>query len=115
VLTSVRVQVPPSAPGTEEAEVSDVEIVDVPERGRWEARLGAVVSGFADYRTTDGVVEFTHAEVQPEYEGRGIAGALARTSLDAARAAGHTVVASCPFYVAWLDKHPDYQDLLATG
>ncbi|HET7901468.1 MAG TPA: GNAT family N-acetyltransferase [Candidatus Nanopelagicales bacterium] len=93
--------------------MTDVEIVDVPDDARWEARLGDVVTGFADYRREGAVVEFTHAEVQPEYEGRGIAGAIARTSLDAARAAGLRVIAGCPFYAGWIAQHPDYQDLLA--
>ena len=97
-----------SAPGT------DVVVTDSPEQGRWEARVGDELAGVAVYRRTDGVVEFVHTEVEPAFEGRGIGGALARTSLDAARRDGLRVVASCPFYAAWIAKHPDYQDLLAT-
>jgi len=93
--------------------MDEVVVVDAPERGRWEARIGDVVAGFAVYRREGGIVEFVHTEVAPEFEGRGIGGALARTSLDAARRDGLRVVASCPFYAAWIGKHPDYQDLLA--
>jgi len=93
--------------------MDEVVVVDAPERGRWEARIGDVVAGFAVYRRSDDVVEFVHTEVAPEFEGRGIASTLARTSLDAARHDGLRVVASCPFYASWIAKHPAYQDLLA--
>ena len=95
--------------------MDEVVVVDASERGRWEARIGEVVAGFAVYRRSDDVVEFVHTEVAPEFEGRGIASALARTSLDAARRDGRRVVASCPFYASWIAKHPAYQDLLASA
>ena len=92
--------------------MDELVVADAPERGRWEAHLGGELAGFATYRVEGDVVTFLHTEVAPEFEGRGIAGALARTSLDAVRAAGGHVVPSCPFYAAWIDKHPAYQDLL---
>jgi predicted GNAT family acetyltransferase len=88
------------------------EIVDAPQAHRWEARLDGSLAGFAQYTLRPGLIVFTHTEVDPAFEGRGIAGALARTSLDAARAAGLGVVPLCPFYAAWIKKHPDYQDLV---
>lgn len=53
-----------------------------------------------------------HTEVEPRYEGRGVGSALARTALDEARAAGLRVLATCPFFAGWIERHPDYQDLL---
>ncbi|MEU6943009.1 GNAT family N-acetyltransferase, partial [Streptomyces rubiginosohelvolus] len=38
--------------------------------------------------------------------------ALVRTALDEARAARLRVLATCPFFAAWIARHPDYQDLL---
>jgi predicted GNAT family acetyltransferase len=93
--------------------MDEVEVGDATEQHRWEARIGGALAGKAVYRRSDGVIEFVHIEVEPEFEGRGIGSALARTSLDAARREGLRVVASCPFYAGWIDKHPDYQDLLA--
>ena len=92
--------------------MDELVVADAPERGRWEAHLGGELAGFATYRVEGDVVTFLHTEVAPEFEGRGIAGALARTSLDTVRAAGQRVVPSCPFYAAWIAKHPDYQELV---
>lgn len=93
----------------------DVVVTDSPEHRRWEARVDGALAGVAVYRRDGGVITFVHTEVEPTFEGRGIGGALARTSLDAARAQGLRVVASCPFYEAWIDKHPAYQDLLVAA
>ena len=39
---------------------------------------------------------------------------LARVALDEVRADGtRTVRPLCPFIKAWIDKHPDYADLVA--
>ncbi len=64
------------------------------------------------YSVADGVITFIHTEVPPELGGRGIASKLIRGALDQVRAAGLKVVAQCPFVKAFIDKHPDYQDLL---
>ncbi|RKN11900.1 GNAT family N-acetyltransferase [Streptomyces radicis] len=99
-----------------------VEIVDVPEARRFEARLtgqdgrgegeGAKVAGFAEYLRTPELIVFLHTEVDPAHEGQGIGSTLARVSLDAAREAGLRVLATCPFYAGWIGHHPEYADLL---
>ena len=55
---------------------------------------------------------FTHTEVDPRFEGQGIATTLVQGALDAVRASGRDVVAFCPYVKAWLGRHPDYQDLV---
>lgn len=71
------------------------------------------LAGFAQYEPGDGVRDFNHTVVKDEFEGQGIGGRLARAALDQTRADGLKVVATCPFIKSWIDKHPDYQDLLA--
>ncbi|MER5493040.1 GNAT family N-acetyltransferase [Streptomyces sp. LE64] len=92
-----------------------VTVVDAPERQRYEARVGEVLAGFAQYIRTAELVAFVHTEVDPGFEGRGIGGALVRASLDAARATGTSVLAVCPFYSGWIARHPEYRDLLYAG
>ncbi|MFM9443802.1 GNAT family N-acetyltransferase [Streptomyces acidiscabies] len=90
-------------------------VIDVPEARRYEARVDGwseEVAGFSQYLRTSELITFLHTEVAPEFEGRGVGSALVRTSLDEARAAGLRVLATCPFYAAWIDRHPEYADLL---
>lgn len=60
----------------------------------------------------DGVIVYPHTKVLPEFEGNGVGAALVRTALDAARAEGARVVPLCWFVREWIDRHPDYADLV---
>lgn len=83
---------------------------------RWEARVDGELAGFAAYRLTDHHVYFVHTEVDPQFEGRGVGGALARHALDEVAADGtRTVVPRCPYIRGWIDRHPDYHRLVRAG
>ena len=64
------------------------------------------------YSLADGVITFIHTEVPPELGGKGIGSKLIQGALDQVRAEGLKVIAQCPFVKAYIDKHPDYADLL---
>jgi uncharacterized protein len=53
---------------------------------------------------------FTHTEVPPEDEGRGIASRLVREALDDTRRHGFKIVPACSFVVAFVERHPEYND-----
>lgn len=58
-------------------------------------------------------ITFYHTEVPPALEGRGIAGMLARTALEAARADGLEVVPLCPYVAAYIRRHQEYLPLVS--
>lgn len=94
--------------------MSDVVVTHHPEESRYEAHIGGKLAGFAAYKIARGNQVFTHTEVDDAFEGQGVGGALARAALDDVRERGeHQVVALCPFIAAWIERHPDYQDLVA--
>jgi predicted GNAT family acetyltransferase len=64
------------------------------------------------YQIADGAITFVHTEVPPELGGKGIGSILIKGALDQVRADGLKVIAQCPFVKAYIDKHPDYADLL---
>jgi predicted GNAT family acetyltransferase len=87
---------------TNNADLSRYEILDE----------GHVV-GFAEYRTRpDGTVVFTHTEIDEAYEGRGLGGKLARAALEDVRASGRPIVPRCPFIKGYIERHPEFQDLV---
>jgi uncharacterized protein len=88
------------------------EVRDNAERARYEALVDGDVAGFAAYRDTGGARVFTHTQVADDYEGQGVGSRLARAALDDVRASGRQIVARCPFISSWIDRHPDYQDLV---
>lgn len=79
---------------------------------RYEIRVDDGLAGFAEYILTDELISFTHTEIDPAFEGRGLGSKLVRAALDDVRSAGgRKVLAVCPFVKAWMAKHPDYADL----
>ncbi len=94
---------------------AEPEVVDAPEASRYELRLGGEVIGFAAYRRRDGRIVFTHTEVGQAGEGRGYGSRLAAAALDGAAAEGLEVVPLCPFIARYIEKHPEYQALVAPG
>jgi uncharacterized protein len=88
------------------------EITDNAAKSRYEIRLDGDLAGFAEYERAEDAVVFTHTEVDPAFEGKGLGGSLARGALDDVRERGLSVVPLCPFIKKWIDKHPDYQGLL---
>lgn len=64
------------------------------------------------YERQPGSIELIHTEVPSELQGRGLASTLARTALEAARTAGERVIVTCPYVEAYVERHPEYQDLL---
>jgi uncharacterized protein len=97
-----------------EAMDDSVEVVvrDVPERERYEAWVGEWRAGLVEYERQGDTLAVLHTEVEPDFEGHGVAAALARTVLDDARAAGVQVNPQCPFTARWIARHSDYLDLV---
>lgn len=85
---------------------------DNPERQRFELAVEGATA-IAEYRIRDGVITFTHTEVPEAFSGRGIASRLIKGALDQVRARGLKVVSHCSFVSGYLQKHPEYNDLLA--
>ncbi|MCP9954311.1 GNAT family N-acetyltransferase [Actinomadura madurae] len=88
------------------------EITDNAGKSRYEIRLDGELAGFAEYERGEDAVVFTHTEVDPAFEGKGVGGSLARGALDDVRAKGLSVVPLCPFIKKWIGRHTDYQDLV---
>jgi predicted GNAT family acetyltransferase len=82
---------------------------------RYEIAVDGKLAGFAEYELSGGTTTFTHTEIQPGYEGQGLASKLARFALDDVRAQGGRAVAQCEFIAGYIGKHPEYQDLLRAG
>jgi uncharacterized protein len=67
---------------------------------------------FANYRLTPSAVIITHTETPRALRGQGIASRLVEGALALIRADGRKVIAGCGFVVDYLNKHPEYQDMV---
>jgi uncharacterized protein len=87
-------------------------VVDNPESSRFEILVDGEVAGVAEYHRSGSTVAFTHTAIEPRFEGRGLGSVLARGALDATRTAGSSVLPFCPFIRGYIQRHPDYLDLV---
>ena len=69
-------------------------------------------AGQAVFVEKAGAVVFTHTKIEEAFGGKGLGGELARAALDDVRSRGLGVVPECSFIKAWIDKHPEYGDLV---
>ena len=95
--------------------MTDVVTSHNPDKQRYEAHIDGELAGLITYRESVGLVNLNHTEVDDKFEGQGVGSALARFALDDVRSDNtHRVLVTCPFITSWIEKHPDYADLLET-
>jgi predicted GNAT family acetyltransferase len=85
---------------------------DNPERHRFEAFAGDSLAGYVEYSHLSRALMFSHTEVLPAFEGKGVGGFLARESITAARHVGKQVIPVCPFIAGYLRKHRELLDVV---
>jgi len=81
-------------------------------KSRFEIDLPDGEVGIAEYRLLDDRIIFIHTFVPHADENHGYGGALAEAGLAFARRQGLKVVPQCPFFAAWIARHPEHQDLV---
>jgi uncharacterized protein len=79
---------------------------------RFELDVGDTTA-FANYRLKPPAVIITHTETPRALRGRGIASELVKGALGLIRTDGLKVIAGCGFVADYLQKHPEYADLVA--
>ena len=93
----------------------DLRIANNTEEARYEAFVGSERAGFTTYHAQPGLITLLHTEIDPAFEGQGIGSRFVAEILDDARRRELHVLPICPFVRAFLQKNPDYADLIWTG
>ncbi len=91
---------------------AEVSVVEVPERNRFEIRIGDEVAGFTVYRPQEGRYTFFHTEIDPAFEGRGLGSVLIKDTLNDMQSRGIAVLPQCPFVRRYISRHTEYLDLV---
>jgi hypothetical protein len=87
--------------------------VDNPDRSRFELEEEQGLVAFADYRLHGDRMVIPHVEAPPALRGTGTAGRLMTGMLNIVRERGLKVVPVCPYAAAFIQRHREFQDLLA--
>jgi predicted GNAT family acetyltransferase len=88
------------------------EVMENPAMSRFEMASGDAVA-FVGYRREGDRIVLTHTEVPEALSGQGIGSKLVRGTLESLRSKGSRVVPRCEFVAAYMERHPEYRDLLA--
>ena len=91
----------------------EITVVHNKEEQRFEAEVNGQLAE-ADYSLRDDRIIFTHTGVPRSIGGQGVASKLIKTALDYARENNLKVVPLCSFVAAYMRRHREYQDLLAS-
>jgi uncharacterized protein len=87
---------------------------DNTEKQRYEIHDGDQLAGFSEYKLSAGKIAFTHTEIDPAFNGRGLARHLVTGALADARRRGLAVLPFCPYVRKVIASAPDrYLDLVA--
>lgn len=87
-------------------------VVHNPAAERFESGRGADLAACC-YRRQGNLLVLHHTEVPAALQGLGLAGLLVQAALDWARAEQLRVRPSCSYVAAYMQRHPETQDLLA--
>lgn len=82
------------------------------DENRFEIWVDGELAGFTQHHGPGPVVSFVHTEIGERFGGQGLATQLIRSALDTERERGSKVLPICPFVKAFIEKHPDYLDLV---
>ena len=74
--------------------------------------MDGALAGFTIYRDRPGLIAFIHTEVGDEFEGQGVGSTLVGEALQDARRRELEVLPFCPFVNSYIQKHPEYLDLV---
>jgi len=92
---------------------SPTEVVVRREEDRYVAEVDGQLAGYTIYRVRRGNrYFFPHTEVFAEWTGSGVGRALVKEALDDVRANGGRVVPICPFVWGFIQRNPNYDDLV---
>lgn len=84
-----------------------ITVRDNPTENRYEIHDGDLLAGFSDYKLTQHTIAFTHTEIDPAFNGRGLARRLVTEELDDARRRGLAVLPFCPYVRKVIAGDPD--------
>lgn len=83
------------------------------DKQRYEIFADGTFAGFTQAHAVGEVVTMPHTKIFDEFEGQGLASVLVAGALDDVRARGQRIVPECPYVARFVEKHPEYADLLA--
>lgn len=89
----------------------EFELKDNKEKKRFEVEIEASTA-FVEYEMNNDIISLTHTEVPEELGGQGVGSKIVGNVLSKIKEEGKKVKISCPFIKKYVEKHPEFDDLV---
>ncbi len=89
------------------------EVILNTERNRFELEIENQIAFIEFDKIEPNILDFVHTEVPEELSGKGIGSKLAKSALQYCKDNNLKVIPSCPFIKTYIEKHSEWQPLLA--
>ncbi len=90
---------------------SSESVVNNQAKSRFEVVNGSQVSKLV-YEMRGDDIDLVHTEVPEDLAGQGIGSALVVAALQYAKDNGYQAIPSCPFVAAYVQRHPEWNDVV---
>ena len=87
-------------------------IAHQPDKSRYVLIVDGVEAGACHYVDAGTTREFNHTVIKDAFRGQGLSAPLIKAALDDVRGVGKQVIASCSAVANFIEKNPEYRDLL---
>ena len=91
--------------------LNDLQVIHIQENHRFEIRVDGLVAELT-YTVNGDTITFLHTGVPSALEGQGVGRKLVMAGLDYARTNGLKIKSLCWFVNGYIQRHPEYQDLV---
>lgn len=85
--------------------MTDITVTRNDDASRYEIHSDETLAGFAEFELRPGAIRFIHTEIDPAFQGQGLAGILAERALADAAASRDAIVPLCPYIAKYLTTH----------
>lgn len=91
----------------------DIRSEDGPKGGRYVTGEAGQEAVMTFSRASPKLTIIDHTEVPDVYRGQGVGRELASHAVEEARKGGWKIIPLCPFFKAQVERHPEWQDVIA--
>lgn len=91
-----------------------LELQDHKEKNRFELVIDGYTA-FIEYLETPRHLELEHTEVPETLGGKGVAAALVEKTFQYLESKGRKIIPHCPYILAFLKKHPEWDHIIDKG
>jgi len=89
-----------------------IDVVRNDQADRYEIHVDGELAGFTVIEVEPDATVMPHTEIDGKFEGRGLSKVLIQRALDDLRSRGDKIVPTCPAVARFINKHPEYADLV---